>query len=76
MRFETFDQLLTEIKTRLAEKGPASAETLAAELDAPRVNVTFALEVLSEGKEKAVKRISADKWDLTWEYRRKNSRND
>jgi hypothetical protein len=51
--FRAFDELLARIKTRLRDKGPASSETLAAELGAPRVNVTFALEVLCEGKKSA-----------------------
>lgn len=76
MRVQAFDQLLTQIKARLEEKGPASVETLSSELDSPLINVTFALVMLSEGKEKAVKRVSADLWDLTWEYRRKKSRKD
>lgn len=76
MRVQAFDQLLTQIKARLEEKGPASVETLSSELDSPQINVTFALVMLSEGKEKAVKRVSADLWDLTWEYRRKKSRKD
>ena len=71
MRFQAFDDLLNKIKTRLEERGPATAEALAGELGAPLVNVTFALEVLSEGKEKCVERFGKDMWDLTSEYRKK-----
>jgi hypothetical protein len=70
--FHAFDDLLARIKTRLLEKGPASAEILASELGAPRVNVTFGLEVLSEGKEQCVERANG-MWDLTSEYRKKTS---
>ena len=69
--FRAFDELLARIKRRLHEKGPASSEALASELGAPRVNVTFGLEVLSEGKEKSVERCSGGMWTLTAEYRRR-----
>jgi hypothetical protein len=70
--FRAFDELLARIKKRLHEKGPASSEVLASELGAPRVNVTFGLEVLSEGKEKSVERCSGDMWTLSAENRRRN----
>jgi hypothetical protein len=63
-----FDELLLQIKKRLQDKGPASAETLELELQAPRVNVTFALEVLFEGKDKCVERIHRTQWTLTRAY--------
>jgi hypothetical protein len=44
---QAFDDLLARIKERLCENGPATSEILALELGAPKVNVTFALEVLS-----------------------------
>jgi hypothetical protein len=41
---------------------------LTLELDVPQVNVTFALEVLSEGKEKCVERLAGKEWTLTRAY--------
>jgi hypothetical protein len=63
-----FDDLLDRIKKRLHEKGPASTEMLTLELDVPQVNVTFALEVLSEGREKCVERLAGKEWTLTRAY--------
>jgi hypothetical protein len=65
---QAFDDLLARIKKRLCEKGPATSDVLALELGAPKVNVTFALEVLSEGKERCVERLSGKEWSLTRAY--------
>jgi hypothetical protein len=71
MRLHAFDDLVLQVKTRLLEKGPATLETLALELGAPPVNVIFALEMLSEGKEKCVQRVPCNMWAATSEYQKK-----
>jgi len=57
-----FDSLKLRITARL-RKGPATADKLASELNAPQGNVRFALEEL-KGKEKLVKHLPFGLWDL------------
>jgi len=57
-----FDSLKLRITARL-RKGPATADRLASELNAPQGNVRFALEELT-GKEKSVKHLPFGLWDL------------
>jgi hypothetical protein len=73
---DAFDDLLARIKKRLCENGPATSEILALELGAPQVNVTFALEVLSEGKERCVERLPGKEWTLTRAYMKRKSGHD
>jgi predicted ArsR family transcriptional regulator len=58
-----FDSLKMRITTRLRNRGPATADVLAAELDAPHGNVRFALDEL-RGKEKSVESLPFGLWDL------------
>lgn len=57
-----FDSLKLRITARL-RKGPATADKLASELNAPQGNVRFALEEL-RGKEKSVTHLPFGLWDL------------
>jgi predicted ArsR family transcriptional regulator len=57
-----FDSLKLRITARL-RKGPATADKLASELNAPQGNVRFALEEL-KGKEKTVTHLPFGFWDL------------
>ena len=72
--FQAFDELVERVKTRLRDRGPATCETLATELGAPRVNVLFALEVLCEGKEKCIVRLQRNEWALITESRKQTFR--
>jgi len=58
-----FDSLKLRIMARLRKSGPATADKLASELNAPKGNVRFALEELT-GKEKSVKHLPFGLWDL------------
>lgn len=73
---QSFDDVLARIKKRLREKGPATSELLTAELGVPQINVTFALEVLSEGTEKCVERLAGKEWTLTRAYMKQKSGED
>jgi hypothetical protein len=62
-----FEVLKQRIAMRLYEKGPATSETIASELDAPHGNVCFALEQLQSERKKPVKRLPFGFWDVTEE---------
>ena len=57
------DSLKLRITVRLRKSGPATADRLASELNAPQGNVRLALEEL-RGKEKSVKHLPFGLWDL------------
>jgi len=61
----TFELLKQQIAMRLYEKGPATSETIASELDAPHGNVCFALEQLQRETKKTVARLPFGFWDVT-----------
>ena len=63
MNLWEFDSLKLRITARLRKSGPATANKLASELNAPQGNVRFALEEL-RGKEKSVKHLPFGLWDL------------
>jgi predicted transcriptional regulator len=56
-----FNALKIRVFARLREKGPATVQALASELEAPQGNVQFALEQLS--KADCVVRLSYGLWD-------------
>jgi hypothetical protein len=59
-----FELLKQRIATRLYEKGPATSETIAYELQAPRGNVCFALEKLQDERKIPVRRLAFGFWDV------------
>lgn len=63
MNLGEFHSLKLRITTRLRKSGPATADKLASELNAPQGNVRFALRELS-GKDKSVKHLPFGLWDL------------
>jgi len=64
-----FDKLKIDIAARLATLGPATADKLALDLNAPHGNVRSALEELWVN-EKSVKRLAFGFWDVAEEVPR------
>ena len=60
-----FEVLKQRIAIRLHEKGPATSETIAFELQAPQGNVCFALDELQGERKKTVNRLPFGFWDVT-----------
>jgi len=60
-----FEVLKRRIAMHLHEKGPATSEAIASELDALHGNVCFALEQLRSERNKPVKRLPFGFWDVT-----------
>jgi len=59
-----FEVLKQRIAIRLHEKGPATSETIAFELQAPHGDVRFALEELQDERKTPVRRLAFGLWDL------------
>jgi hypothetical protein len=59
-----FDVLKQRIAMRLSEKGPATSETIAYELQAPHGNVCFALEELQGERKTSIRRLAFGLWDM------------
>jgi hypothetical protein len=59
-----FEVLKQRIALRLHEKGAATSETIAYELQAPLGNVCFALEKLEGERETPIRRLAFGLWDL------------
>jgi hypothetical protein len=59
-----FEVLKQRIAIRLYEKGPATSETIACELQAPHGNVCFALEELQDERKTPFRRLALGLWDM------------
>ena len=59
-----FEVLKRRIAIRLYEKGPATSETIAYELQAPHGNVCLALEELQGERKTPVRRLAFGLWDV------------